>query len=263
VSPAGRPSATRLALLGRLADLVAARQQDHPVRVAIDGVDAAGKTTLADELAGALAGRGRPVIRASVDGFGRPRAERHRRGELSPTGYWLDAFDYPALRGNLLDPLGPGGSRRHRTASFDVRSDRPRRGPLLVAPPDAVLLLDGVFLLRPELNDAWDLRIFLEVSLGEALRRALARDRALFGSAQAVRARYRRRYLPAQRRYLTTVQPRRIAEVVVDNHDPTAPRLLTSTLAPRADQGRVNPPPRMGSTLSRWPGAGSRACRSR
>jgi uridine kinase len=230
VNAAGRPSPARPALLGRLADLVAARRQDHPVRVAIDGVDAAGKTTLADELAGQVAERGRPVIRASVDGFGRPRADRHRRGELSPAGYWLDAFDYPALRANLLDPLGPGGSRRHRTATFDLRSDQPRSSPLRLAPPHAVLLCDGVFLLRPELNDAWDLRIFLEVSLEEALRRALARDRALFGSAQATLARYRQRYLPAQRRYLATVQPRRIADLVVDNHDPAAPRLLTSRL---------------------------------
>jgi uridine kinase len=230
VKPSGRPSPARLALLACLADLVAARQQPHPVRVAIDGVDAAGKTTLADELADPLAERGRPIIRASVDGFGRPRADRHRRGELSAAGYWLDAFDYPALRGNLLDPLGPGGSRRHSTATFDVRTDQPASSPFRVAPPHAVLVLDGVFLLRPELNDAWDLRIFLEVSFKEALRRAVTRDRALFGSARATRARYRQRYVPAQRRYLTTVQPRRIADLVIDNHDPAAPRLLTSRL---------------------------------
>jgi uridine kinase len=33
-------------------------------------VDAAGKTTLADELGALLAARGRPVIRAGIDGFG-------------------------------------------------------------------------------------------------------------------------------------------------------------------------------------------------
>jgi hypothetical protein len=34
----------------------------HPVRVAVDGVDAAGKTSLADELVGPLAARGRTVL---------------------------------------------------------------------------------------------------------------------------------------------------------------------------------------------------------
>jgi uridine kinase len=151
-------SPSRLALLEHLADLIAARQQPHPIRVAIDGVDAAGKTTLADELAALLAARGRPVIRACIDGFGRSRADRYRRGELSAEGYWLDAFDYPALRADLLEPLGPGGTCRYRTATFDVRTNQPRAEPFLLAPPDAVLVLDGVFLLRPELNDAWDLR---------------------------------------------------------------------------------------------------------
>jgi uridine kinase len=193
-------------------------------------VDAAGKTTLADELGALLAARGRPVIRAGIDGFGRPRADRYRRGELSAEGYYHDCFDYPALRANLLDPLGPGGSRCHRTAVFDVRTDQPRGSPLRLAPPHAVLVVDGVFLLRPELNDAWDLRVFLVVGFQETLRRAVARDRALFGSAQATRARYQRRYIPGQRRYLATVQPQRIADVVINNHDPATPKLISSRL---------------------------------
>jgi uridine kinase len=232
VTPTSRPSPTRLALLARLADLVVTRQQAHPVRVAVDGVDAAGKTTLADELATVLAARGRPVIRAGIDGFGRPRADRYRRGELSAAGYYHDAFDYAALRANLLEPLGPGGTRRHRTATFDVRTDQPRAAPLLLALPHAVLVFDGVFLLRPQLNDAWDLRVFLEVGFQETLRRAVQRDHALFGSAQATRERYQQRYVPAQRRYLAAVQPQQIADVVIDNHDPTTPKLITSRLDP-------------------------------
>jgi uridine kinase len=46
----------------------------------------------ADELAAALGRAGRPVLRASVDDFHRPRAERYRRGRESAVGYWLDAY---------------------------------------------------------------------------------------------------------------------------------------------------------------------------
>jgi uridine kinase len=233
------PAPARSALLERLADLIAMCHRAHPVRVAVDGVDAAGKTSLADELVGPLTERGRTVVRASIDGFHRPRADRHRRGELSAEGYYHDSFDYPALRGSLLDPLGPAGTRRYRTATFDFRTDQPRTGPSALAPADAVLVVDGVFLLRPELSDAWDLRIFLDVPFWETLRRAVARDRALFGTAQAVMERYRRRYLPAQRHYLATVQPRRIAEVVIDNHDPATPRLT----AWRPGTGSAGPVP--------------------
>jgi uridine kinase len=235
-----RPRISRPALLERLADLIAGRRQSHPVRVAIDGVDAAGKTTLAEELIRPLAARGRPVLHVPIDGFHLPRAHRYRRGELSPEGYYHESFDYPAFRANLLDPLGPSGDRRYRTAIFDVSTDQPRVEPPMLAPSDAVLVCDGVFLLRPELDGAWDVRLFLEVSLREALRRAVVRDRARFGSARAARHRYRRRYLPGQRLYLAGVHPERIADVVVDNQDPAAPSILTIRLDEGADSMRAS-----------------------
>jgi uridine kinase len=159
-----------------LAELVVSRRAACPLRVAIDGPDAAGKTTLADEVAALLAASGRPVIRASIDGFHRPRAERYWRGRASPEGYHLDSFDHEALRNELLEPLGPDGDRWYRTAVFDVRSDSPRADQPLLAPSDAVLLFDGVFLLRPELNTFWDLRFFMHVELEEALRRGCQHD---------------------------------------------------------------------------------------
>jgi uridine kinase len=198
-----------------LADRIAAVRRPHPVRVAIDGVDAAGKTTLADELAPVLRRDGREVVRASVDGFHRPRAERYRRGELSPEGYYRDSFDYDALRDALLDPLGPGGSRQYRRAVFDYRNDEPRAEPPSHASEDAILLFDGVFLLRPELVEHWDLRIFVSVDPDEALRRALARDTPLFGSRDEAERRYRQRYRPGQRLYFAEARPVEAADVVV------------------------------------------------
>jgi uridine kinase len=197
----------------------------HPVRVAIDGPDAAGKTTLADELAAVLRARGREVIRASVDGFHRPRADRYRLGADSPEGYYRDSFDHEALRAELLDPLGPEGNREYRTAVFDFRTDSPRTEARTRAAADAVLLFDGVFLLRPELRDAWDLRVFVRVEPEESLRRALARDVELFGSRQEVELRYRMRYLPGQQLYLEDARPLDGADLVVVNDDPEAPRL--------------------------------------
>lgn len=118
----------------------------HPVRVAVDGVDGAGKTSLADGLARVIQARGRPVVRASIDGFHRPRSERLRRGEFSPKGYYLDSFDYDALLTSLLVPLGPGGDRVYYQAVFDYRADSPIMAPPQEAAHDAVVLFDGVFL---------------------------------------------------------------------------------------------------------------------
>jgi uridine kinase len=203
------------ALLKQLAEQIARQQRLHPLRVAIDGITAAGKTTLADELVAPLRARGRPVIRASIDGFHRPRAERYRRGADSPHGYYYDAFDYTALRRALLLPLGPGGDRRYRLSSLDLATDRPVNGPSHDAPPDAVLLCDGVFLLRPELEDCWDFRIFIQVDEATAVRRAGQRDRRLFGGVERAEARYWQRYIPAHRLYLVQVRPQMQADIIV------------------------------------------------
>src|SRR5688572_32570063 len=114
----------RAACVDRLAAAIAAVRTSHPMRVAIDGVDGAGKTTLADELVEPLRRAGREVIRASIDGFHYPREVRYARGPDSPEGYFLDSFDYDAVRRELLDSLGPTGDRKFRTAVFDYRTDR-------------------------------------------------------------------------------------------------------------------------------------------
>jgi uridine kinase len=218
-------STARGSAVAAVARAIAGLDPGHPVRVAVDGVGAAGKTVLADELASAVENLGRRVIRAGVDGFHRPRAERHQRGPLSPEGYFHDSFDHDAIRRALLDPLGPGGDRRYRTAVFDFRTDLPIEVPDLVAPDTSVLIFDGVFLLRPELRDAWDFAVFVDTSFEVTVARALERDLELFGTADVVRERYERRYVPGERLYLEEVRPGELADVVFGNDDPDAPTL--------------------------------------
>ena len=217
---------TRENIISQLADTIASLQRSHPLRVAIDGIDASGKTTLADQLAPVIEQRGRPVIRASIDGFHRPRRERYQRGPDSPAGYYEDSFGYAALQSVLLHPLGSHGSRRYQRAIFDVRNDVPLATEEQVASPNAVLLFDGVFLLRPELHALWDYRIFVHVDFEVALQRAMVRDQELFGSSEAVRERYLQRYFPGQRLYLVVVNPQKRADVIVENNDLMHPQLV-------------------------------------
>ena len=113
---------TRSQVLEELTNQIIQIKQPHPVRVAIDGPDAAGKTTLAQELSALVQARGRAVIRASIDGFHNPARIRHSRGATSAEGYYFDSFNYEALTESLLVPLGLSGTRQYRSAVFDYRS---------------------------------------------------------------------------------------------------------------------------------------------
>ncbi len=83
-----------------------------------------------------------------------------------------------------------------------------------------------MFLLRPDLREAWDFTVFVSASFEETLRRAITRDLELFGTADEVRHRYRVRYIPGQELYFARARPDETADAVVLNDDVAAPVLF-------------------------------------
>jgi uridine kinase len=217
-------SEAHASLLHRLAAAIAGLHPDRIVRVAIDGVDGAGKTTLADALAPVVSRQGRPPIRASVDDFHHPQAVRYARGRYSPDGYYFDSYDYDAFRGLLLDPLSPGGSRQFIARSFDYRIDQPFAPDLQQAKPAAALIVDGIFLQRPELKPYWDLSIFLKVDFEVSIPRGAQRGPALDSADPD--APLNQRYVRGQKRYLDECTPEQQADIVIDYNDLREPAIL-------------------------------------
>lgn len=125
-------------VVDRVVELIDGPSQDR-VLVAVDGPDAAGKTTFADRLAEAMRA---PTGRVSVDSFLRPRHLRYQRGELFPLGYYLDSFEHGALLEGCLRPFRAGG--RQITASAAAQQDDDAScGPPVLVPGRAVLVVDG------------------------------------------------------------------------------------------------------------------------
>jgi uridine kinase len=215
----------RAAVIVQVAGIICARAPGHPVRVAVDGITSSGKTTFASEIAEAVSARGRPVARVSMDGYHHRRAHRHRQGRLSADGYYEDAYDLDRAARELLQPLGPGGTRRYRDRIIDLATDEPADS-WAEAAPETVLVVDGSFLQRAELRDHWDEVIYLDVAFEVALARGVARDAAAFGGRDAATEAFTRRYHAAGNRYLAEVDPRRRASIVVDNNDLARPRLV-------------------------------------
>jgi len=220
---------SRQKLVKYLSGLILEGHKSRPFRVGIDGIDASGKTSLSDDLANALNGSGRQIISASIDGFHNPKDIRYRKGRKSPDGYFFDSFNNQAIVENILAPLGPEGSLRIKGAIFDFRTDTFVDSPTIIADPDAILIMEGVFLFRPELADYWDFKIFLDVAFSTSVERAIRRDQYYLGNEESIREMYQERYIPGQMLYISASNPKGRADIVVDNNDFQRPLIVSSS----------------------------------
>ncbi|WP_167140408.1 uridine kinase [Diaminobutyricimonas sp. TR449] len=130
--------------------------------IAVDGLPDAGTTAFADDLAAAFKRVDHGVFRASMRDFHRPRAERVARGD-SPSDFYRDAFDYSRFRRVLIEPFRMGGSTGFVTRDFDLERDMQIEPKWQSGPADAILIVDGLFVNRPELSSLWNYSIWLEV----------------------------------------------------------------------------------------------------
>lgn len=207
-------------VLAALADEILHNYGHGRTIVAVDGVDVAGTSEFADELAQEMRLKGHAVFRASIEDFHRPRADRYLLGRESPEGFYRHSYDYLTFKRILIEPFRMGGSTSFVPAAFDVRRDAKVEPTWLTGPADAVLIVDGSFLNRPELRGLWNYSVWLDVSEAEAEARRIARDL----NAPNPRPERNLRYSGAQALYAVESTPRTRATAIVDNNDPEHPR---------------------------------------
>jgi hypothetical protein len=194
-------------LADALAERIARTEPPGPWwRVAVDGAPAARPADLADLLAAALPALGRPVLRVGAAAFWRPASLRLEYGHEDVDAYYQLWLDTGALRREVLEPLGPGGSGRALPSLRDPVTDRSTRADYVHLPPGGVLVLDGPLLLGQGLP--LDLTVHLRLSPG-ALERRTEEDE--------------RWTLPAYERYAREALPEEAADVLVRADDPRHP----------------------------------------
>ena len=213
-------------IISILASIILDHKKDSPLRVGIDGIDAAGKTFLANEIACYLSGKGHPVIRASIDGFHNPLSVRYIRGSYSPEGYYYDSFNYGLLKSCLLEPLEPGGQKICRLKTFDFKTDSELPVDEIKVTSAHILIFDGVFLFRQEIERYWDVKILVDIKYQTSIKRALKRDLDLFGDKKEILRKYQERYIPGQRIYFESEKPYAKADIVINNDDFNQPSII-------------------------------------
>lgn len=217
----------QLHLYTELSRRILNQPSDGPLLVAISGKDGSGKTMMANILAKFIAGKtDREIIRISIDDFMNPRAVRYTPTKSAGRSCYEYTFNFNGFITNVLEPLQPGGTYEYRTKIFDHASDSEMLSPLQKASPDAIILIDGVFLLKDSLVDYWDLKILLETSDETVIERGARRDTERLGSYEVARQKYIDRYIASQTIYYDEQSPREKADIIIDNNTIDTPRII-------------------------------------
>jgi len=186
-------------VLDALADEILHNYPSGRVIVAVDGDSTSGSAGLADELAATFRDGGRKAFRASLANFHRSRAER---GDETAAAYYEGAYDYSLFRRVLIDPFRSAGSTGFVLAGYDEARDMAVQPKWQSAGADAILIVDGQFLNRPELAGLWNYSIWVAGAESGAETVAVQADEL----------------------YLREVAPRAKATGIVDYRDPEHPR---------------------------------------
>ena len=150
--------------------------------VALEGMSAAGKTTLAAELA--------RLFKANVyhmDDFFLPPAQRPLDWQQAPGGH----MDLERFRREVLKPL----SRKEAVAYRPYSCREGAFGAERLIRPKSLEIVEGAYATHPRLAAAYDLAVFVQVDPEEQRRRILARN------GQEGLLRFEEIWIPQEMRY--------------------------------------------------------------
>jgi uridine kinase len=154
--------------------------------VGVDGLGAAGKTTLAGAIAAALPG----AVVIGVDDFARPG---------------VATWDHDQFRRDILEPLlhgRPGSYRR-----WDLLTEQ--AGARVTVPVGVPVVVEGVSATDRAVEVPWDLQLWVEA--GEGVRRARINRR----DPPALLTRWAQEWWPREEAYLRSQRPDERADAVV------------------------------------------------
>lgn len=166
---------------------IAAELRGPVAFVGIDGCGAAGKSTLAAQLAAAIPG----CAVVHVDDFAGP-----------PIREW----DWDRFRAQVLVPLLAG-----RTAVYEVPDGDPvARSRWAQVPPGRLVVIEGVSSTRAEAGVPWSLQIWVDAPRELRLARALHRD------GPQLMHRWLEDWMPSEDAYVAREYPQERVDLIVD-----------------------------------------------
>ncbi|WP_346962155.1 HAD hydrolase-like protein [Clostridium sp.] len=200
-------------------DILNRKQKNKPLIVGINGVDTSGKSTFTKELARYLFKIGFKSHTISIDDFHNPSKIRNK--EKNPvTSYLNNAFDITKIENEIMKSLVTDKNLDKELLLLNLETDEFTNNKRYVIDEDTIVLFEGVLLYREPLNQYFDFRIFIDISL----KRAAKRDLSLLG--KDVIEKYNNKYIPIQKLYIEKYNPKNLSDIIIDNNDYWNPKIL-------------------------------------
>jgi len=184
---------------------------DSPLIVGVNGVDTSGKTEFSTELSRYLVKQGIPTEVIRIDDF--HNESKIRYSETDPVkSYYNNAFNLEKLESDLLQPIVSQKRFIGEINHLDLESDTYSKLKKYNVDRHSVVIVEGVLLYRDPIDKYFNVRIFLDITFDEVIRRANIRDQHLFGDN--LLNKYQNKYIPVQKSYIDKVEPRNICDIL-------------------------------------------------
>jgi uridine kinase len=182
--------------------------------VGISGIDGSGKGYLAAQLEAHLALHAVTAAILNVDGW--LNLPEKRLDRTAPAeNFYQNAIRFDDFFAQLVLPLKDRRSV-YLVADFTEETASRYRKHIYDFKDVSVVLVEGIFLFKPQYRKHFDLTIWIECSFATALVRAIARAQEGLSPANTIAA-YETFYFPAQRIHLAQDKPRENADLIFEN----------------------------------------------
>jgi uridine kinase len=182
--------------------------------VGVSGIDGCGKGYFAKQLQAHLAMHGVIPTILNVDGWLNLPHKRFDQNALA-VNFYENAIRLDQFFSKLVLPLRDRRSV-HLVADLVEETGSEYRKHAYDYEDVSVVLVEGIFLFKPQYRKYFDLTIWIDCSFRTALARAIDRAQEGLSSANTIAA-YDTIYFPAQRIHLAQDKPRENADLIFEN----------------------------------------------
>lgn len=202
----------------KVVERICALRQDtsshHSTLVALSGIDGSGKGYITGHVADQLRQEQFSVAAINIDGwlnlppirFSHVDAARH---------FYMHAIRFDSMFSELVLPLRNSRSIHVEVEHAEETATEFTKRTYSLHDVD-IVLLEGIYLLKPAFRQLYDLAIWIHCSFETALERAIARAQENLSPAATINA-YQTIYFPAQEIHFTEDDPVTAADVILVN----------------------------------------------